>query len=91
MIGLTLFSSRYWKKNKALLGREAARLEQETDLLIALCHLNSKTGLALVTLCQVDVFVSGHAHEVLAQPSSQEVGARIVQAVRWHATSDAGS
>ena len=100
VIGLTLFSSSALEKSKALLGREAARLEQQTDLLIALCHLNSQTCLALAdAVPEIDVFVSGHAHEVLRQPIvAKKSGARIVQAGslaryvgRWELTVDLDS
>ena len=82
VIGMTLLSPAALEESKALLGREAKRLEQETDLLIALCHLNSKTCLALAdAVPEIDVFVSGHSHEVLSQPIvATGSGARIVQA-----------
>ncbi len=82
VIGMTLFSSSQLEQNKAILDREAKRLEQETDLLIALCHLNSKTCLALAdAVPEIDIFVSGHAHEVLRQPIvAKKSGALVVQA-----------
>ncbi len=97
VIGMTLFPSSQMEQNKTILSREAKRLEKETDLLIALCHLNSKTCLALAdAVPEIGVFVSGHAHEVLSQPIvAKKSGALVVQAGslaryvgRWELTVD---
>lgn len=70
------------------LAREAARLRPETDLLIALCHESAQKCARWSQLApMVDVFVSGHSHEVLPAPVVVPgTGARIVQAgyyARW--------
>lgn len=72
-------------------------LDQHVDLLIALCHLNSKTCLQLAdSVPEIDIFVSAHAHEVLRQPIvAKGSGALVVQAGslgqyvgRWELTVD---
>ncbi len=82
LIGLTVFSSKTFAENAAVLARETSQLENEVDLLIAICHLNSKTCLRLAdAVPEIDVFVSGHSHEVLAKPLvAKKSGALIVQA-----------
>lgn len=70
------------------LAREAERLRPETDLLVALCHESSAKCARWSRLAPlVDVFVSGHSHELLTAPVIVPgTGARIVQAgyyARW--------
>lgn len=66
----------------AAMAREAERLEPDVDLTVALCHDSVKACIALSLAAPlIDVFVSGHSHEVLAQAVVvPETGARIVQA-----------
>ena len=80
IIGLTVVGSS--KGRLPALQRETQRLLPRTDLQIALCHLNSKTCRALsAAVPEIDVFVSGHSHEVLQQPIVvPKTGALIVQA-----------
>lgn len=71
------------------LAAEAARLrEQGADLIVAVCHESSRKCAEWSRVAPtVDVFVSGHSHEVLASPVVvPETGAYIVQAgyyARW--------
>jgi 2',3'-cyclic-nucleotide 2'-phosphodiesterase (5'-nucleotidase family) len=65
------------------LAAESSRLrEQGADLVIALCHVNSRQCANWSRAApDVNVFVSGHSHEVLATPVVvPETGAFIVQA-----------
>ena len=73
------------KELAAILSREAAKLEPEAHLIVAVCHLSSGDCASLSRLAPaVDVFVSGHSHEVLQQPKVvAETGARIVQAGQY--------
>ncbi|HPO14045.1 MAG TPA: metallophosphoesterase [Candidatus Hydrogenedentes bacterium] len=66
----------------AALEREAERLKPETHLQIALCHVGSLSAKKLSVLApEVDVFVTGHTHELLKQPIVQKsTGVVIVQA-----------
>ena len=73
------------KELAGMLSREAAALEPEAHLIVAVCHLSSGDCASLSRLApEVDVFVSGHSHEVLQQPKIvAETGARIVQAGQY--------
>lgn len=70
------------------LAMEAERLDRDVHLVIALCHVGSGVCKGLAKQAPaVDVFVSGHTHEVLEKPIRlPENGALIVQAgdyARW--------
>lgn len=70
------------------LAREAVRLRKEVHLVIALCHEGARKCVDWARMAPaVDVFVTGHTHEVLAAPAVvPETGAYIVQAgyyARW--------
>ncbi len=69
-------------KDGARLAEEAKRLAEDTDLLIVVAHIGSNECARLSTLApEVDLFVSGHTHEVLREPRVvPETGACIVQA-----------
>ena len=62
--------------------REAERLEPEVDLTVAVCHESSRRCANISrTAPLVDVFISGHSHEVLPEAIVvPETGAFIVQA-----------
>jgi 2',3'-cyclic-nucleotide 2'-phosphodiesterase (5'-nucleotidase family) len=64
------------------LAREAERLRPQVHLIIALCHAGPKNCAIWSQLApDVDVFVSGHTHELLPAPVVVPgTGARIVQA-----------
>jgi 2',3'-cyclic-nucleotide 2'-phosphodiesterase (5'-nucleotidase family) len=64
------------------MAREAELLEDRVDLTVALCHIPSQACAALAREApQIDVFVSGHSHEVLREAVAVEpTGALIVQA-----------
>ncbi|HVT73676.1 MAG TPA: metallophosphoesterase [Lacunisphaera sp.] len=64
------------------LAREAARLRGQVHLLIALCHEGSRNCARWSQMApEVDVFVSGHTHELLPAPVTVPgTGALIVQA-----------
>ncbi len=64
------------------LALEAKRLDKAVDLLIAVCHIPSKHCRMLSQMApEVDVFVSGHSHEVIPKAILvEETGAYIVQA-----------
>ncbi len=64
------------------LALEAKRLDKLADLVIAVCHIPSKHCQMLSMIApEVDVFVSGHSHEVLPEAILvEETGAYIVQA-----------
>lgn len=64
------------------LQREAERLDRFAHLIIALCHESAERCAEWSRLApSVDVFVSGHSHEVIPSPRVvPETGARIVQA-----------
>lgn len=66
----------------AALAREAERLKPESHLQIALCHIGSLSAKKLSVLApEVDVFVTGHTHELLKEPRVLEkTGVVIVQA-----------
>ncbi|MBX7123651.1 MAG: metallophosphoesterase [Opitutaceae bacterium] len=71
-----------------MLNREAKRLRPEVDLLVAVCHEGvGKCAQWSRAAPDVHVFVSGHTHVSLLQPSVvEETGALIVQAgcyARW--------
>jgi 5'-nucleotidase / UDP-sugar diphosphatase len=65
-----------------LLAREAARLEPEAHLLVALCHLSSEDCAAVSqAVPAIDVFIGGHSHEALERPIVvEETGAIIIEA-----------
>ena len=67
------------------LAKEAARLENEANLLVVVCHLGVDDCTRLSTLAPaIDVFVGGHTHAVLKQPVRvEETGALIVQAGQY--------
>ncbi len=64
------------------LALEAKRLDEAADLVIAVCHIPSKHCRMLSLIApEVDVFVSGHSHEVIPEAILvEETGAFIVQA-----------
>jgi len=68
-----------------LLADEAARLDEQAHLVVAVCHLGSGPCRAISPEAPaVDVFVSGHTHEALREPRIvDETGAIIVQAGRY--------
>lgn len=64
-----------------ILEKEAEKLDAEAKLIVVVCHLGSRDCKALAKLApNVDVFVSGHTHEVLKAPVTADTGALIVQA-----------
>jgi len=65
-----------------VLAKEAAALEPEVHLLVVVCHYGSRDCIAFSRqVPAIDVFVSGHTHELLAEPVVvSATGARIVQA-----------
>lgn len=86
VIGITRSSKRSeipnFKTTTEILAREAARLEPEAHIVIALVHESVNTCMQLSrAVPSVDVFVGGHAHEALTEPRVvQETGALIVEA-----------
>ena len=64
------------------LALEAKRLDKVADLIIAVCHITAKNCRSLSLIApQIDVFVSGHSHEVILEAIVvEETGAYIVQA-----------
>jgi len=70
------------KETGEAIAREAEALEDKVDLTVAVCHQGSKDCAAMARQAPlVDVFVSGHTHELLQKPRRvEETGARIVQA-----------
>jgi 2',3'-cyclic-nucleotide 2'-phosphodiesterase (5'-nucleotidase family) len=64
------------------LAREAARLRREVPVVIAVCHESVRACIDWSKAAPaVQIFVSGHSHEALAQPVIvPETGAYIVQA-----------
>ncbi|MCB1121492.1 MAG: metallophosphoesterase, partial [Verrucomicrobiae bacterium] len=64
------------------MAREAERLEPLTDLIVASCHFGSSDCADISRVApNIDVFVSGHSHEVLRHHMRvPETGAVIVQA-----------
>ena len=62
--------------------KEAQRLRKEADLIVALCHLGSGACKKMAAIApDVQVFVSGHTHEVIPKPIvADKSGALIVQA-----------
>jgi len=68
-----------------LLAEEAARLDEEAHLVVAVCHLGSGPCRAISPEAPaVDVFVSGHTHEALQEPRIvDETRAIIVQAGQY--------
>ena len=65
-----------------LLAQEAERLEPETHLLVAVCHLSSaQCSEASRAVPAIDVFVGGHSHEALQEPIVVgETGALVIEA-----------
>ncbi len=63
------------------LAKEVDRVAPLSDIQILLCHLGSKACLKIAKrVPAVDVFVSGHTHELLTKPIRTDAGALIVQA-----------
>lgn len=64
------------------IARESAQLAARTDLVVALIHIPTREAAWLSTQApEVDVFITGHSHEVLEQPAMVPgTGALIVQA-----------
>ncbi|HPO12415.1 MAG TPA: 5'-nucleotidase C-terminal domain-containing protein [Candidatus Hydrogenedentes bacterium] len=61
--------------------KEVDRIEPVSDLQVILCHLGSETCLKISKrVPAVDIFVSGHTHELLEKPIHTDSGALIVQA-----------
>jgi len=62
------------------LAKEMNRLVPLSDVQVILCHLGSKACLKIAkTVPEVDLFVSGHTHELLNKPVRTDSGALIVQ------------
>ena len=71
-----------------LLADEAARLEPDVHLLVAVCHLSSRQCTeASRAVPAIDVFIGGHSHEALQKPIIvEETGALVIEAgdfARW--------
>jgi len=62
--------------------QEAEALEEDCQLLVALCHLGTKDCRILSLAAKnIDLFVGGHSHQSTAKPVAvEETGALIVQA-----------
>jgi len=69
----------------AVMKRYVAELEPRVQLIVAVVHLGSRDGRQLSALVDgLDVIVTGHTHEVLAEPIiAEEGGAIIVQAGQY--------
>ncbi|MFP4502435.1 MAG: bifunctional metallophosphatase/5'-nucleotidase [Candidatus Hydrogenedentota bacterium] len=86
IIGLTRFAKRAEvldaEGSTRALAEQAATLEPETDLLVALVHEGTKVcGDLARAVPVIDVFVSGHTHQLVQEPHRvEETGALIVQA-----------
>jgi 2',3'-cyclic-nucleotide 2'-phosphodiesterase (5'-nucleotidase family) len=85
VIGMIVPREEYGLDRKATaeaMAREAERLEAEVDLTVAVCHESSERCADISRAApQIDVFISGHSHEVLPEAVVvPETGARIVQA-----------
>lgn len=73
------------KELAEILSQEADRLEPQVQLIVAVCHLGSEDCESISKrVPSVDVFVSGHTHEILNAPKTvPETGALIVQAGQY--------
>lgn len=69
------------KKTAELVRAEAEKLEPDAHLIVVVAHAGSKDCRAMSQAApSVDVFVSGHTHEILEEPVRvEETGALIVQ------------
>ncbi len=66
------------------LAAEVGRVEPLSDIQVILCHLSSKVCLGIAKrVPAVDLFVSGHSHELLTKPVRTDGGALIVQAGQY--------
>lgn len=89
VIGLTRFAKRAEvldeEGSTRVLAAEAARLREETHLLVALVHEGVGVCMELSrAVPEIAVFVSGHTHQMTREPTRvQETGAVIVQAGAW--------
>jgi 2',3'-cyclic-nucleotide 2'-phosphodiesterase (5'-nucleotidase family) len=74
-----------FKESGAALAREAKRLRAVSDLVVAVCHERvPKCVEWSLAAPEVDVFVSGHSHQALAEPVViPETGALVVQAGKY--------
>lgn len=62
------------------MGREAARLRPSTDLVVALIHIGARDAQFISGLApDIDVFITGHSHELLSEPVQTPSGALVVQ------------
>lgn len=60
---------------------ESERLRAKADLIIVTCHVGREDAIRWSRMApEVDIFVTGHTHEVLPRPVVAETGAIIVQA-----------
>lgn len=60
--------------------KEVGRVTPLSDIQVILCHLGSKTCLEIAKrVPDVDLYVSGHTHELLEKPIYTDSGAMIVQ------------
>jgi 5'-nucleotidase len=61
---------------------EATRLAAESDIQVVVCHYGSREAIQVAGMApEVDVFVSGHSHEIIREPMrAPSTGAIIVQA-----------
>lgn len=85
VIGMLVPQAKYCLDEAATaeaMAQEAARLEGATDLLVAVCHYGVTDCVDLARAAPgIDVFISGHTHEVVEEPVLvEETGALIVQA-----------
>ena len=64
------------------MAREAERLDEQVDLIVATCHFGSEDCANISRIApKIDVFISGHSHEILHDRITvPETGAIIVQA-----------
>jgi 5'-nucleotidase / UDP-sugar diphosphatase len=70
------------EKTAHALAIESKRLLPQTDIIIAVVHISTEVSTKLSLIApEIDVFVTGHSHEVLHEPMIvEETGAIIVQA-----------
>jgi 2',3'-cyclic-nucleotide 2'-phosphodiesterase (5'-nucleotidase family) len=67
-----------------LAARESEKLDQEADLVIMICHYSSADCRKIAAAAPaIDIFISGHSHEILKEPVRTENGAYIVQAGQY--------
>jgi hypothetical protein len=89
VIALTRFAKRAEVLDEAgstqILAAEAARLREEAHVLVAVVHEGAGVCMELSrAVPEIDVFVSGHTHQLMRAPSRvAETGAIIVQTGAW--------